>query len=237
VKPEPPPSPWGASSSVPPPPSAPPPPPPGQSEQPPPPPPTRGTPWVAALAIIGVLVIAVAGLTVLLKSNGDDADPDAPLTEDRIDSDAGDLPADAETFRDPDGEYSMAIGADWVDSGGEDGEVGWYVNYEESGDNVNIMTESYDDSLQDYLDLSADSAGTFVDDFDLISSDIVTGPFGQEIGVWVYNASYEGSELTAYATIVVEDGTAVTATYVSPRDSFDANKASVVPYMMTLQRT
>jgi hypothetical protein len=205
-----------------------------------------------------VLTVVVVALTVVLQSSDDDETPEGLATVQDVDdfftdTTAGGIiedttpdvavetpaaPAGAQTFTDEDGEYSLAVNPGWQQSEFSGLPI-WYTGDGSSdfADNVNVVSENYDGDLDDYLDLSVENAPKLIEDFELVSSDVETGAFGQELGVMVFNGVAGGADipLTFYATVAVGNGNAVSATFTAPRAQFETDVQDVIPYMATLQ--
>jgi hypothetical protein len=154
-------------------------------------------------------------------------------------SSAGGVPG-AIDVRDPQGTYTMQISPDWVDATGaivKEVEV-WYVSAPDSafGNNVNVLTQDTQGmDLREYIDYSESHLGGL----ELVSAQIVTGAFGQELGLLEYQGTLPGAPmpLHALATVVVDRGEAAVATLTTTLETFAAERVANERYLLTLQKT
>jgi hypothetical protein len=148
-------------------------------------------------------------------------------------------PTTGVAFTDPQGSYTLTIGADWTDISSRmaAGTEAWAVAEGSSGftPNVNVITQSaVDVDLDAYLATSVASVEAI--DGELIEQSYVQGADGAMLGAMRYTATPAGSAgpLEFLAVIDVRDGTAVVATLTAPDDAFEALVAQVEPSLLTL---
>jgi hypothetical protein len=141
---------------------------------------------------------------------------------------------------DPQGTYTMQISPDWVDaSGALVKEIeSWYVSPADGTfrNNVNVLTQDTQGmDLQEYMDYSASHLGGL----ELLSSRVVTGAFGQELGILDYSGILPGAPvpLHALATVAVAGGEAAVATLTTTLDTFAGERAANERYLLTLEKT
>lgn len=141
-------------------------------------------------------------------------------------------------FDDPDGTYTMTIGAEWAAMSGAlaRGIETWAIGdaTREFQPNVNVLTQDAPGmDLDDYLEVSV--RGMRGLDLELSDHATVTTAEG-ELGMMVYSGPVPGvaADLSFLAVFGVRDGTAVVATLSAPPDRFDTLRAAVEPYLLTL---
>src|SRR5512133_3696311 len=196
----------------------------------------RGT-RALATALTGLLLLGVAGCSG--AANGAEASPAASASAQPTKPSKSDAPAlDGTAFTDPGGRYTLTVPADWQASDGVAGEgIEVWLLGDAGGavaTNINVLTEDVTGmSLQDYLDLSIANAGKLVDDFELISSDVVTGSAGQELAVM----EYTGVGLHFLGVFGMSAQGSVVITLTASPDDFAAYRDAALPYMLTLVPT
>lgn len=145
----------------------------------------------------------------------------------------------SEFFADPEGEYTIEVNPDWVASHGAiaAGIELWFINDGTDGfaENLNLLTQNVGElTLEEYLELSADSIAELLQDGAVLEQGIVPGLQGQDLGVLLYEGAAGQGLGTFLAVFGVEDGTAVVATFVALPDEFDELVTEVEDYMFTL---
>jgi hypothetical protein len=144
-----------------------------------------------------------------------------------------------QVFEDPQGSYEIEVDPDWEAHHGEiaeDVEV-WVVGPSEDGfaPNVNTLTQAAPGvDLSEYLDISVEQGPSFVPDFELLDSDVVEGS-ESELGLLEYTGTQDDRPLHFLATVDVQDGTAVVATFTAPPGVFDESRGEIEPYLLTLR--
>lgn len=188
----------------------------------------RGTGSPSRLALIASLtVLLVAG--VACGSSADAAtSPEQSTTSS--------LPIDEGRFEDPQGTYSLEIHPDWQANHGTiaaETEL-WYVASPDDkfGPNLNVLTQVAPGmNTESYLELSVENAPAFLDDFELVSEEIVEGSNGRTLG----SMEYTGDDLQFLGVFAVGGDKAVVATLTAPPDRFEAIRDEVMPYLLTLE--
>jgi len=146
----------------------------------------------------------------------------------------------AVSFTDPQGTYTIDISPAWTETSGtlvqeiEAWQIG--IGTSQFQDNVNVLTQDTQGlELQAYLDFSEAHLGGM----DLISSEVITGTAGNELGLIEYSGQLAGApvELHALATVAVHNGQAEVATLTTTMDTFAEARAEAEPYLRTLQGT
>ena len=143
---------------------------------------------------------------------------------------------DGATFTDPEGHYTLVVPTEWEARHGVAGEgvEVWLVGEPDATftPNVNVMTEDVVGmSLSDYLALSISNAPNVITDFELLSSDLITGAGGQELAVM----ESTGLGLQFLGVMGMGPDGPVIVTLSVPPDRFAAIKESAYPYMLTLE--
>jgi len=186
-----------------------------------------------------IIAASIALATIMLASCGSDStaeDASAPV----VSTAAPRLEAvDGVEFSDPEGDYTITIGSEWVPSpvgAVEDGVESWVVAPPgtDFSANVNVLTQSTEGlDLVEYLELSVENTGTF----EVIEQTTLTGENGNELGRFEFAGPVEGTDLDLHflAIVDVTDGMAVLATLSTLEADFDALRANVEPFMLTLQ--
>jgi hypothetical protein len=150
-----------------------------------------------------------------------------------------DEPTDGVPFTDPEGDYSMQVGPDWVQSEVTPvaGVEVWSIGTPEDGfaPNVNVLTQPTGGvSIEDFLEISLEGPTAVPN---ASASGIVEGPLGQELAVIEYAtdpvAGAPSLRLLAVATMSGDD--ALLATFTAPDDRFDELLPDVEPYLFTLE--
>jgi hypothetical protein len=202
----------------------------------PPPPPPPGPRWWRAVVAIGVLAVAIAAVVTIALVAGDDDDDrgaDAPSRPAATDGDA---------FTDPQGSYTLTLGPEWTDLPSTmvaeietwavaEGDSGFTPNV-----NVNVLTQDAPDMDGDeYMDLTLESLASI--DGEVIDHAFVTGSSGRSLGLLEYVAQPPGvnTDLHFIAVFDLQGATAVVATYTATPEQFDELRASVEPYLLTLE--
>ena len=149
---------------------------------------------------------------------------------------------DGDVFVDPQGTYTMTISRDWSRMSGaaaDDIEF-WALDASQVGftDNVNVLTQDAPDmDLDDYMDISAENMGGL----ELLDRYSVVGANGNELGVLESQGTPFGAATDTpihFLTVVdVLDEVAIVATMSAGLDTFEARRATVEPYLLTLQAT
>lgn len=191
----------------------------------------------ATALVAGLLLLGTAGCSGAVS--GAEASPAASAVSQPDKPSKSDSPApDGAAFTDPEGRYTLTVPADWEANPGVAGEgIEVWLLGDSSGavaTNVNVLTEDVTGmSLQDYLDLSIANAGKLVEDFELISSEVVTGSAGQELAVM----EYTGVGLHFLGVFGMSAQGSVVITLTSSPDDFATYRGAAYPYMLTLQPT
>ncbi len=147
------------------------------------------------------------------------------------------------SFTDPEGTYQMVISDEWVASNATfaAGIEMWFVAEPVDGftSNVNVLTQPVptDMALEDYLNLSIESAPGFIADFRLIRQEVVTGRDGQPLALMEYVGSPQGSALHFLGVFGLGDGEAVVATLSTPPETYERLAEEIEPYLLTLLPT
>lgn len=202
----------------------------------------RHHPKCASAAAVVLVLFAAAGCT----GGPEDAETSPPSENSKnATSEKPTQPAEADesaldgvSFTDPEGRYMLTVPADWEphhDVAGEGIEV-WLVAEADANfaPNVNVMTEDFTGiSLADYLELSITNAPNIVPDFELLSSDLVTGAAGQELAVM----ESSGSGLNYLGVIGIGPAGSVIVTLTAPPDRYTTIRDALLPYLLTLQPT
>ena len=178
------------------------------------------------------LIILGLGIAVLGGACSDDS------SSDQVDSPVGNEP-----FSDPQGSYTMAIDPDWVAEHGfftSDTEA-WVVGEieDESAPNVTVITQLIDPSLslEDHLEANIAGADLFVDDFNLVNSEIVEGTSGRQLALMDYEGEASERHFHFLSIFAVAGNEAVVVTLTTTPETFDEIRASVEPYLLTLRTT
>lgn len=144
------------------------------------------------------------------------------------------------TFADPEGSYQMVVSNTWTASPGSvvAGIETWLVGEPVDGfaSNVNALTQVVPASttLEDYLELSIESAPNFIDDFRLIRQEIVDGSEGQPLAIMEYEGAPQGETLRFLAVFGMGDGLAVVATLTTRPQDAERQTEEIEPYLLTL---
>jgi hypothetical protein len=103
--------------------------------------------------------------------------------------------------------------------------------------NINILSQILPSgtTLDEYLRLSIENAGLFIQKFELIDQRIVTADSGQVLAVMEYQGSVSGRSLRFFAVFGVRDDEAVAATLTVPPQEYMEIQAEVEPYLLTLE--
>lgn len=144
-------------------------------------------------------------------------------------------------FADPQGSYEMVQAGEWeANHGFIAAEIEfWIVGEIENGfaPNLNLLTQVVGAiTLDEYVQLSIDSAPFLLDDFELIDAGVVEGAFGHELGYMDYAGSAGGPVLRFLGYFFLDGDRAVIATLTAPPETFDELRAAVEPYMLTIRR-
>jgi len=205
-----------------------------------PPPPAAGAPGSSSRTLIGVLigvivllVIGIVAAVVLLSGDDDDGD-DAALTPAEVD--------DEGLFVDPQEQYAIELDPEWEQ--GPDvisGVESFLVAEPEGGFGPNLNVVAALDAPgvdeQGYVDAFIGNIDQFAPGAEVLDSGVVEGSDGRELGFVEYLADFGGPEDLHFLAIVdVADGGSASATLTAPPDRFDAIRADVEPYMLTIQR-
>ena len=147
--------------------------------------------------------------------------------------------AGSEFFSDPEGEYSIEVNPQWAPSHGSiaAGIELWFINDGTDGfaENLNLLTQNVGGvTLEEYLELSAESIDDLMQDGTVLEQGIVAGSFGQDLGLLLYEGAAGDGLATFLAVFAVDDGTAVVATFVALPDEFEELVTVVEDYMFTL---
>ena len=152
-------------------------------------------------------------------------------------------PVRAETgvdVTDRDHGYHLVISPDWVErtdiATGDMLNAAWAVAPAADGvtPSVSIATETVPDmSLSDYLDLSIQNLPRFFSSAQVGATGKVKGLDGSTVAT----IDYAGDGLRFVAVIAMGDGHAVIATLVAPPAVFEATRAQVMPYLITVTAT
>jgi hypothetical protein len=146
-----------------------------------------------------------------------------------------------ERFIDPEGSYEIIVRSEWPSKHGAlvEGLELWSVGDPIDGfvPNINIFSEiiESDMTLDEYIELSIENAGLFIEDFELIDKQIVTAESGQVLAFMEYEGSAVGLSLRFFAVFGVRDDEAVVATLTVPPQEYTKIKAEVAPYLFTLE--
>ena len=144
----------------------------------------------------------------------------------------------AVAFTDPQGTYTIDISPAWNETSGtlvheiEAWQIG--IGTSQFQDNVNVLTQDTQGlDLRAYLRFSEGHLGGM----DLISSDVITGAAGNELGLIEYSGQLAGApiELHALAAVAVQNGQAEVATLTTTMETFAQARAEAEPYLRTLQ--
>jgi len=117
-----------------------------------------------------------------------------------------------ERFTDPEGSYEIIVRSEWPSKHGAlvAGLELWSVGDPIDGfvPNINIFSEiiESDMTLDEYIELSIENAGLFIEDFELIDKQIVTAESGQVLAFMEYEGSAVGRPLRFFAVFGVQDG-------------------------------
>ena len=183
--------------------------------------------WAWGLVVGAVALVVV----VVVVSGGDDSSEPAVFSAES----SLPIPSDAVMFVDPQGDYTMSIGADWEPTIAMTKEIEQWIVSDEVGilsPNVNVLTQVAPGmNLQAYIDFSLDNMGGM----QVVGWTIIAGN-GADLGLVEYEGTAPGSTITVHALGVfgVSDGEAVVATFVASDRDFAELRAEVEPYMRTL---
>jgi hypothetical protein len=186
---------------------------------------------VIAIVVLGALGAALAFMTDTSDDDGS-AEP-APRT-------APD--PEAQRFVDPQGAYTLEIDPAWAPQAASRDVERWIVDA--AGDSVTIETATVvDTDLDQYLQGVIEEAPDAVEDFRLREFRVITtepAP-GEEqsrphqLGLVAYEGIEGGEPRGFYIVASVERGTAIVATMITDEPRFDATRASVEPFLLTLR--
>ncbi len=146
-----------------------------------------------------------------------------------------------ERFIDPEGSYQIIVRSEWPSKHGAlvEGLELWAVGDPIDGfvPNLNILSEIIPSgmTLDEYVELSIENAGLFVQEFELIDKQIVTAESGQVLASMEYEGSASGRFLRFFAVFGVRDDEAVVATLTVPPQEYAEIQAEVAPYLFTLE--
>lgn len=147
-------------------------------------------------------------------------------------------PAIGTTYNDPEGAYAIQVDPAWqIQLGGvAQGLEVWFVGPAE-GDfrpNINVLTQSTPGvSLDQYAQASIANAPSFMSDFALVAQSQVDGPGGR-LASMEYTGTFQGRLLHFLAYFGVKSDRAEVVTLTAPPTSFASWRATIEPYMKTL---
>jgi hypothetical protein len=200
---------------------------------------------ILLVSVVAVLVLGALGVSLLLLAGGSDDDDDPGNAV------VPTVPTgDVISFRDPQGAYTMDIDPEWEQSvtpNQPDVET-WFTptGTDAFRDNVTVLAQTgVNVSLDDYMQLVIDQAPQSVEDFQLREFRVLTPDLDdasddddpqRELGVIAYDGT-QGTQSFGFLLVAsVENGNAVLATFTTEKDRFDAARAEVEPYLLTLRQ-
>jgi hypothetical protein len=209
------------------------------------------------MAVILLLLLAAGcGSSSGESADRSDSSEESEVSEDRSDerSEASDDESDAseatdsevtgpaangELFTGPNDDYQLRVDPAWVEISPIEGIKAWQVAEPADGftPNVNIVTENLPTSgfdVDEYGTEALKALETMLPGFELVEQDVVDGPDG-ELGVIDYTANQQGRDLHLLAIFGVRGRSAVVSTLTSPPDRFEAIRAAVEPFMLSLE--
>ena len=145
---------------------------------------------------------------------------------------------EGEGFNDPGGRYTMTVPATWqADHEAIGGSIEvWYIAKPEDGfaPNVNVLTEDIRGmSVEDYTQLSIANGPRLLPGFELLKTDVVTGPGGHDL----MTMSYTDGEAKYLGVIGMGADGAVVATLTSTPERYLSIVEESYPYLLTLLPT
>lgn len=204
----------------------------------------HGRTWAARAAIAALVLLGAAGCSDGSSNDGSAPETSAPSATDaatkppKADADAPTL--DGEAFTDPEGRYTLTVPADWEARHGVAGEgiEVWLIDDGDDADgfatSINVITEDVTGMpLDQYVELSIANAPRILSDFELSSSEVVTGAAGQELAV----LEYTGGGMSYIGVMGIGAEGAVVITLASSTDTAAAMKDAVYLPMLTLLPT
>ena len=144
-------------------------------------------------------------------------------------------------FADPDGRYTIEVGDDWNELPAAQQIEAWAVAAPADGftANVNVLDEQAAGvDLDQYVELSITTIEQ-LDSLDLLDQRRVTGSSGDDLAIIEYAGTAPGADRELHFLAVVgvgSDGPVVATLTTQPAD-FDAVRARVEPFMLTLRTT
>jgi hypothetical protein len=147
-------------------------------------------------------------------------------------------------FTDPQGTYTMTISRDWTDASGtaiKEVEA-WLIAPPSNGfaPNVNVLTQvRRGTDLDKYMDENVRAIGVM--GWKVLRHSKVAGANGYQLGLMEFSGAMNGQEddrvLHFLAIFDVRDDQVVLATLTAEEDSFEQQRQTAEPFMLTLQAT
>jgi hypothetical protein len=141
-------------------------------------------------------------------------------------------------FTGPNGAYTLRVESSWPHRSNVpfQGFEMWELPGA-TGANMNALVENLPVSLslQQYVDASKANLPKLLNGATIITSQIVKGAYGQQLGVIEYEASINGNHVRLVALASVKGKHAVVLTMAAGFDQFAQVRAAVDPYLLTLQ--
>ncbi len=148
-------------------------------------------------------------------------------------------PSPGENFTDANGLFRLRANPNWERRPAGDGsEAKWYVRSgsDRFRDSVTTRAERIGSTgLDAFVSRSIARADAATIDYELVSQKKVTLASGGPGAVVVYDGSLDGTKLRFLMVVTTSADSGATAVLVSQPDRFDAVRAAVEPYLLTLQ--
>jgi hypothetical protein len=188
------------------------------------------------VTLVAIVMLGAIGTSLVLLTNDADTDGNAEPAPGTASDPA------AVRFDDPEGRYTLEIDPDWRVGPATGGVESWTVG--PFADTVEIETETVvNTDLDQYLQLVYERAPDAVEDFRLrefrvLNTEPVPGDTSEtphQLGIIAYEGVQDGDALGHFLVASVEPGRAVVAWLTTDKERFDAARADVEPYLLTLR--
>jgi hypothetical protein len=145
------------------------------------------------------------------------------------------------SFTDPEGHYRISVADNWEPNHGAfaEGIEVWYTGPLEDDfqPNVNVLTQAVGAmTLEEYTQLSLETAPSIVQDFELLETHAEVGVNGTELVVFEYKGEVGASGALQFLAVwTVHDGKAIVATLTAKPATYQAQREAALPYLLTLE--